>query len=49
MAEYRLYQIGIDGHFVGCEPLFCADDTAAIAKPSGRLTATTGARSRSFG
>lgn len=32
MAEYRTYTIGADGHFVGFEPLICADDTEAIEK-----------------
>jgi hypothetical protein len=32
MAEYRAYQVGLDGHFVGFEPLVCADDTEATEK-----------------
>jgi hypothetical protein len=32
MAEYRAYLIGADGHFIGFEPLFCADDSEAIEK-----------------
>ncbi|WP_146688113.1 hypothetical protein [Bradyrhizobium canariense] len=32
MAEYRVYTVGIDGHFVGYEPLVCLDDREAIAK-----------------
>ena len=32
MAEYRAYKVGIDGHFVGYEPLVCADDVEAIIK-----------------
>jgi hypothetical protein len=31
-AEYRAFPIGIDGHFIGFEPLFCASDDEAIAK-----------------
>ena len=30
MAEYRAYTIGVDGKFVGFEPLVCADDGEAI-------------------
>jgi hypothetical protein len=30
MAEYGLYKLGRDGHFVGFEPLVCADDATAI-------------------
>jgi len=32
MAEYRAYLVGSDGHFVGFEPLICADDTEATEK-----------------
>lgn len=32
MAEYRAYTVGIDGHFVGYQPLVCADDAEAITK-----------------
>src|SRR5258706_564150 len=32
MAEYRAYTVGVDGHFVGFEPLTCADDAEAIEK-----------------
>jgi hypothetical protein len=32
MEEYRIYQVGIDGHFIGYEPLICANDAEAIAK-----------------
>jgi hypothetical protein len=32
MAEYRAYIVGADGHFVGFEPIVCADDTEAIEK-----------------
>jgi hypothetical protein len=31
MPEYRAYIIGEDGHFLGCEPLVCADDAEASA------------------
>ncbi len=30
MAEYREYTVGHDGHFIGFEPLVCADDAEAI-------------------
>jgi hypothetical protein len=30
VAEYRAYTVGIDGHFIGFEPLVCADDSQAI-------------------
>ncbi len=30
MIEYRAYTVGPDGHFVGFEPLSCADDAEAI-------------------
>jgi hypothetical protein len=30
MAEYRAYTVGHDGHFIGFEPLVCADDSEAI-------------------
>jgi len=30
MAEYRAYTVGHDGHFIGFEPLVCADDVDAI-------------------
>ena len=36
MPEYRAYQVGLDGHFIGFEPLVCADDNAAIEQ-AGRL------------
>jgi hypothetical protein len=32
MPEYRAYPVGIDGHFIGFEPLVCADDAGAIEK-----------------
>ena len=30
MEEYRAYFVGRDGHFIGFEPIVCADDAAAI-------------------
>jgi hypothetical protein len=30
MPEYRAYLVGADGHFVGYEPLVCANDSEAI-------------------
>jgi hypothetical protein len=32
MPEYRAFTVGDDGHFIGFEPLVCADDTEAVAK-----------------
>jgi hypothetical protein len=32
MAEYRIYAIGRDGHFVGFRPLVCDDDAEAMEK-----------------
>ena len=32
MPEYRAYKVGVDGHFIGYEPLFCANDDDAVAK-----------------
>ena len=32
MAEYRIYIVGDDGHFVGFEPLVCDNDEQAVAK-----------------
>jgi hypothetical protein len=29
-AEYRAYTVGRDGHFIGFEPLVCANDAEAI-------------------
>lgn len=37
MAEYPIFTVGSDGHFVDFTPLFCRDDAEAIAKAS-RLT-----------
>jgi hypothetical protein len=41
VVEYRAYLVGIDGHFVGYEPIVCADDAEAIEKAKRWLTATT--------
>jgi hypothetical protein len=30
MAEYRAYLIDPDGHFIGYEPLWCANDAEAV-------------------
>jgi hypothetical protein len=32
MAEYRAYLVGVDGRFIGFEPIVCADDTEATEK-----------------
>jgi hypothetical protein len=32
MPEYRAYMVGADGHFIGYEPLICADDGEAVEK-----------------
>jgi hypothetical protein len=32
VAEYRAYTVGRDGHFIGYQPLVCADDYEAIEK-----------------
>jgi hypothetical protein len=32
MADYRVYLVGDDGHFIGFEPLVCIDDGEAIEK-----------------
>jgi hypothetical protein len=32
MPEYRAYQVGLDGHFVGFEPLVCTDDDQATER-----------------
>jgi hypothetical protein len=31
MPEYRAYKVGIDGRFIGFDPLVCEDDDEAIA------------------
>jgi hypothetical protein len=35
MAEYRAYTVGVDGHFIGYQPLVCTDDAEAIIKAKG--------------
>jgi hypothetical protein len=32
VADYRAYTVGSDEHFIGYEPLVCADDAAAIER-----------------
>jgi hypothetical protein len=32
MAEYRVYTVGLAGHFIRFEPLVCHDDGEAAAK-----------------
>jgi len=32
MPEYRAYSVDSDGHFIGFEPLICADDAEAITQ-----------------
>jgi hypothetical protein len=32
MPEYRAYTVGLDGHFIGFEPLVCHDDSEAVSK-----------------
>jgi hypothetical protein len=32
VAEYRAFTVGRDGHFMGIEPLVCADDAEAIER-----------------
>lgn len=31
MPEYRAYNVGVDGRFIGFEPLICRDDGEAVA------------------
>jgi len=38
MTEYRAYTVGPDGHFVGFEPLVCADDADAIKRAQQLLS-----------
>jgi hypothetical protein len=35
LIEYRAYTVGLDGRFIGFEPLVCADDAEAIDRASG--------------
>jgi hypothetical protein len=37
VADYRAYKVGSDGHFVGYEPMICANDQEAIAKAQGMV------------
>jgi hypothetical protein len=37
-AKYRAYALGIDGHFIGYEPLICMDDADAVEQAT-RLVA----------
>jgi hypothetical protein len=30
MPDYRVYKVGLDGHFYDAVPLICADDAEAI-------------------
>jgi hypothetical protein len=32
LAEYRAYTVGDDGHFIGFEPIICADDAEATKR-----------------
>lgn len=32
MPEYRAYEVGLEGHFIGSEPLVCADDAEATER-----------------
>jgi hypothetical protein len=32
MAEYRIFTVGTDGHFIGSKPLLCDDDEEAVQK-----------------
>ena len=32
MVEYRVFPVGMDGRFIGFEPLFCESDDEAVAK-----------------
>jgi len=32
MPEYRAYTVGNDGHFIGYEPMVCANDDEALEK-----------------
>jgi hypothetical protein len=41
MNEYRAYTVGVDGHFIGFEPLRCANDAEAIEKAERLLDGQT--------
>jgi hypothetical protein len=32
MAEYRIFTVGTDGHFISSKPLLCDDDEEAVQK-----------------
>jgi hypothetical protein len=32
MPEYRAYRVGVDGHFIGFDPLICDNDAEATEK-----------------
>jgi hypothetical protein len=32
LQEYRAYIVGSDGHFIGFEPIICADDNEATER-----------------
>ena len=32
MVGYRVFPVGMDGRFIGFEPLFCESDDEAVAK-----------------
>jgi hypothetical protein len=38
--EYRIYTLGPDEHFTGCESFVCQDDGEAVAKARSLQTAT---------
>jgi hypothetical protein len=37
MAEYRIYRIGPDGHFIDFQPLVCDNDDQAVEKAKQML------------
>jgi hypothetical protein len=41
MPEYRIYTIGIDGHFIGREALVCDSDDAAAEEARRELDVHT--------
>jgi hypothetical protein len=41
MPEYRIYTIGIDGHFIGREALVCDSDDAAAEEARRELNVPT--------
>jgi hypothetical protein len=32
VTDYRAYMVGVDGHFIGYEPIVCVDDAEAIER-----------------